>query len=424
MPDILEIEIRAGANVEELSRILEEAQLKLDSLCQSVGASSVEEARETAQTRDEAERLLKTAKQAEKEILGGLTLQQIEADIARLEPKIAGYVSTRVENPPICPDPETARAELEKASLALKQADTECRKARELASSAEQKYRKIREEHQNIQIRLELLNKDLAEKKTALEKDRKNISDNDLEIKLAEAKQIKIDIEAEVISKEAVLRSKNPHQAYEAAREAEEKLARNKKKLDAMQTELTQITTRLETLGESGLHEKLNTSRKELEFAVKEKLVEERKAQAVKLLFETMREEREKARQSYARPLKDKIDQLGSIIFGESFSVCLNENLQIVERTLDNISIPYESLSGGTREQLSLIFRLACSIIVAKEGGAPLIMDDTLGYTDPRRLLLMGEVLSQAADECQVVIFTCVPERYRNISKATVVCLE
>ena len=62
-------------------------------------------------------------------------------------------------------------------------------------------------------------------------------------------------------------------------------------------------------------------------------------------------------------------------------------------------------------------------MIVADEGGMPLIMDDALGYTDPDRLRLMGAILAKAAKECQIVIFTCVPERYANIGSASVVSL-
>ena len=62
-------------------------------------------------------------------------------------------------------------------------------------------------------------------------------------------------------------------------------------------------------------------------------------------------------------------------------------------------------------------------MIVAEEGGMPLIMDDALGYTDPNRLRLMGAVLAKAAKECQIVIFTCVPDRYGNIGSAAIVSL-
>lgn len=101
----------------------------------------------------------------------------------------------------------------------------------------------------------------------------------------------------------------------------------------------------------------------------------------------------------------------------------ISDDLQIASRTVKDVTVPFDSLSGGTKEQLSLIFRLACSMMVAKDGGAPLILDDALGYTDPERLRLMGAILAKAAKECQVVIFTCVPDRYSNIGEATIVPL-
>jgi len=66
---------------------------------------------------------------------------------------------------------------------------------------------------------------------------------------------------------------------------------------------------------------------------------------------------------------------------------------------------------------------ITCSMIVAKDGGTPVILDDALGYIDPERLKLMGAVLAVAAKECQIVIFTCVPERYAFIGEAAVVPL-
>jgi uncharacterized protein YhaN len=122
-------------------------------------------------------------------------------------------------------------------------------------------------------------------------------------------------------------------------------------------------------------------------------------------------------------PLKDKIEQLGRLVFDETFQVDISEELLISSRTLRGITVPFDSLSGGTREQLSLIFRAACSMIVAKDGGMPLILDDALGYTDHERLRLMGTVLAKAAKECQIVIFTCVPDRYGNVGEANVVAI-
>jgi transposase len=139
--------------------------------------------------------------------------------------------------------------------------------------------------------------------------------------------------------------------------------------------------------------------------------------------FRAQREERDNARRAYVAPLKEKIENLGRLVFNDTFEVEISDELRIESRTSKGVRIPFDSLSGGTKEQLSLIFRLACSIMVANDGGAPFIMDDALGYTDPERLQLMGAVLAKAAKECPVIIFTCVPDRYNNIGEATIVPL-
>lgn len=137
----------------------------------------------------------------------------------------------------------------------------------------------------------------------------------------------------------------------------------------------------------------------------------------------TMKEERDKARRAYVAPLKEKIERLGRLVFNNSFEVEVTEDLSVASRAMDGSNVPFESLSGGTKEQISMISRLACAMTVSKDGGASLILDDALGYTDPERLKLMGAVLAKAGKECQIIILTCVPDRYSNIGEATVVRL-
>jgi uncharacterized protein YhaN len=60
-------------------------------------------------------------------------------------------------------------------------------------------------------------------------------------------------------------------------------------------------------------------------------------------------------------------------------------------------------------------------MIVANDGGTPFILDDAVGYTNLESLKLMGAVLAVAARECQIIIFTCVPERYAFIGEAAIV---
>lgn len=95
------------------------------------------------------------------------------------------------------------------------------------------------------------------------------------------------------------------------------------------------------------------------------------RAAAAQVLFETMRRERDKARSAYVTPLKERVETLARLVYGDTLRVQISDDLRIVNRTLQDATVDFDSLSGGTKEQLSLIFRLACAMIVAEDGGAP-----------------------------------------------------
>jgi len=85
--------------------------------------------------------------------------------------------------------------------------------------------------------------------------------------------------------------------------------------------------------------------------------------------------------------------------------------------------LDFDQLSDGAQEQLGLIGRLACATIVSADGGAPVVFDDALGWTDPTRLDRMGAAIRSAGQSCQIIVLTCTPGRYGNVGTARVVQL-
>ena len=77
----------------------------------------------------------------------------------------------------------------------------------------------------------------------------------------------------------------------------------------------------------------------------------------------------------------------------------------------------------GAREQLGIISRLACAAIVSTDGGAPVVLDDALGWTDPDRVRRMGAAIASAGRDCQIIVLTCTPGRYSSVGGAKVVPL-
>ncbi len=134
-----------------------------------------------------------------------------------------------------------------------------------------------------------------------------------------------------------------------------------------------------------------------------------------------MTRHRDAARRRYVAPFRERIEGLARVVFGPTLEVELDDDLQIIRRTLDGKTIGWDDLSNGAKEQLAVISRLACAAMVSDDGGVPVIFDDALGNTDVPRLERMGAVLAAACGDSQVIVLTCMPNRYRNVGSARVV---
>jgi DNA repair exonuclease SbcCD ATPase subunit len=423
IPSALAIDVVAGTSTEKLSKKVAEARDSLESACRKAGVDNPEEARKAFEQRREAERIVKSKGEIEKENLRDLTYEQFEKKLIGLAKTVPDYLTKRVEKPEISSDLESAKKDRANAEDAQRKANLEWEEARESSDSARNVRDSLNATYQKARVQLEMLAQDLSRAREQLNRAVEAAPDEELESNLAEATRVVSLEKSNVESAEASLKARNPERVKASAEVAKGSLGTTQSRRATAQTELTEVQTRLKIHGEEGLHEKLNAAQSRFEHLEKDNRALFRRAAAARLLFETMRDERDKARRAYVAPLKEKIEHLGRLVFDVSFQVDVNEELQIASRTTNGITVPFGSLSGGTREQLSLLFRLACSMIVAKDGGTPLILDDALGYTDPERLRSMGIALARAARECQIIIFTCIPERYSNIGEATLVSM-
>jgi hypothetical protein len=423
IPHTLDVEITAGSSIEGLSRKVEETREGLDNACATAGVKNPDEARKAFEERRDASRDVEIKGQVEKDNLRDLAYEQLERKLYGLQKGVPEYLAKRVPEPAVCPDLDSAKKERANAEAAQRKANSEWESAREALDAARAIREGLNTKNQEARVQLDLLGRDLRHALDNLEKARKGVPDDAFDLNLAEAVRAVARDEGNVGSAEASLKAKSPDRVKTLAETAKGSLQTTQTRRSSAQTELTEVQTRLKIHGEEGLHEKLHMAQTHLERISHENESLFRRASVAKLLFESMREARDKARQAYVAPLKEKIEALGRLVFDDAFQVDINEDLQIASRTSKGVTVPFESLSGGTKEQLSLIFRLACSMIVAEDGGTPLILDDALGYTDPERLRLMGAVLAKAAKECQIIIFTCVPDRYGNIGEATVVAM-
>ncbi len=423
VPNVVELKMTPGRSVDALVAARDRAQRELDDLLAEAGVADLAEAERADGERRAAQETCARSEQAIHTHLRDLTPGQLREKIERLEKWVEPYPRERVAEPPLLEGFEsavTAKAEAKKAyaeaRAALEQAQRECdatvARADRLLEQAKETRGALRQGRQEEE-------RAAAELATA----RAQRGDEDIEKALAETEARRGRAERDYTRAKRLLDAQRPAQIRGLVDEAQRAVERSARTLEERKEEYRTLTARLEAQGQLGLYDECEEARTHFEHLRRELIRLEKRAGAARLLYLTMRDEREAARRSYVGPLRDKIVTLGQLVFGDSFTVELDEGLRVTSRTLAGVPLPLSHLSVGAREQLAIVSRLACALLVDPEEGVPLIFDDTLGHTDPARLEAMGAMLRGAGEHCQIIVLTCTPDRFRHVSGAEVIRL-
>lgn len=161
----------------------------------------------------------------------------------------------------------------------------------------------------------------------------------------------------------------------------------------------------------SGVAEDAEKAAAELEVARERHAAIERRAEAARYLRTLMLRHRDAARQRYAAPFVTALNSLARTVFGGDVDFELSEELKVEARSRDGETVSFDALSGGAKEQLSILTRFAIAQLVSDEP-VPVLIDDALGSTDSQRLQLMAALFSKAGKNTQVIVLTCMPQRY------------
>jgi hypothetical protein len=174
-------------------------------------------------------------------------------------------------------------------------------------------------------------------------------------------------------------------------------------------TKLEVLADRLARYGQSAPEEQLALAETEQKRAQRTYDALERRAQAAKLLFETLGSHREAERHRHTTPFRQRVERYAQRLFSPGVHVEIGPDLTIVSKTVGGVTVPFDSLSAGAREQLSLLARIACADLV---GSVPLILDDVLGHSDRDRLGDVAVILGQVADRTQIILLSHEPSRF------------
>jgi AAA ATPase domain len=410
--------VRAGREAGQSASALAETEARLASVCAQAGVDRLAQARQQAADRraalSEGDRL-NTQLQHD---LRDLTPDRMAKKIERLRERVGDGPDTLV---PVDFDAirrmvDDATALAAAAQGAQREWDDEVKRLQAHVHEAER-------QAAASQTEVELAARQLASAKEALAEARRQVGDGDLAAALEDAGQRARDAARALDQAAGAADKARPDDLKQALDNAAAVLAKVEGEQRGAEHESIRIRQKLAVLGEEGLHDRLGEAEADLEQRRRQRRAGEKRAAAARRLYETLERCRGEARRAYVAPLRDKVANFGRIVFGEDFSVELDEDLRIVTRTLGGVTVEFEQLSTGAREQLCVISRLACAALVAPDGGVPVVLDDALGWSDTKRLEKLGAVLSLAAQDAQVLVLTCLPERYRHVGAAHVVKL-
>lgn len=319
----------------------------------------------------------------------------------------------------------TAQRRLENARTGLAEAERLLGDAEFAAAQARKAADEDRSEAQQARARAELAGERLAAAVEALEAARALLADEDVEAAEVEATG---EVEAVLDELTAVQEQVDAAGADQVAGELADALAvatRLQGERDVLRDSLRTTEGRLEQSGRDGLATRRDTAELDLAAIRSEYESLKRRADAARRVYETLGRHRAEAQTKYSEPLQTRIEALGRSVYGPSFRVWLDDDLAVAERELDGARLRVDSLSTGAQEQLAIITRLAISHLVSTgEGSVPVIFDDALGWSDKARLRDMGALLGRAGDHGQIIILTCMPDRYEYVPRATYLKLE
>jgi DNA repair exonuclease SbcCD ATPase subunit len=190
---------------------------------------------------------------------------------------------------------------------------------------------------------------------------------------------------------------------------ARERLEAANSEVDEIEAQIYIAEGALEQVGGEVVREKHERAAEALEQlrSSEENLVVE--YEAWRLLLDTLRRaESEQAAhlgQALINPIGDLFEALTHGRYGP---LELGPNLETEGIVAAGQPRDVTSLSIGTRDQLSTIFRLC----LAGQLGSFLLLDDQLAQSDPKRMEWFMQLLRESAKRMQIVILTCRPDDY------------
>lgn len=163
-----------------------------------------------------------------------------------------------------------------------------------------------------------------------------------------------------------------------------------------------------------------NEADRELDRAVAERDSILARAEAARLLEEVLARHQKETRRRYIEPFRVALRDLGRATYQDpTFDVDVSDELVVDSRSMGGVTLPFDNLSTGAKEQMSILIRLATASLVSPDDAVPILFDDTLGYSDRSRLRRIVDTIESRDGVGQIIIFTANEDRFAGLDSAT-----
>ncbi|AJY27369.1 AAA domain protein [Burkholderia thailandensis 34] len=408
LPGIGSLEIvPGGSDLAEVARELRSVAERQAAALERLGLPSLEAAEARRETHREYEADIKT-REAKLKILAPAGIDALRGELAALRARLE-ECEKRLAELPVRPNdadslPSVADAEVteEKARRDLERLDGELNQAGLTMANAQSALEAAQREVKAAQAKLAAPGR--AERLSKARKD------------LLEAKAAGAGYASEIETLDAQVRAARPDVLLQDIKRWRSSADALERAYDERRGRIERLEAELQALGAQGLEEKRADVARELEQTHRRIAEMQRRANALDYLLELLRRKRAAVTQRLHAPLQRHLNHYVQLLFPQA-TLELGEDF--VPRLLNRPGTEagdFHDMSFGAREQMGVISRLAYADLLKEAGRPTLIMlDDALVHSDDERLAQMKRVLFDAATRHQILLFSCHPEKWRDL---------
>ncbi|QDL93977.1 chromosome segregation protein SMC (plasmid) [Paroceanicella profunda] len=182
---------------------------------------------------------------------------------------------------------------------------------------------------------------------------------------------------------------------------------------------LLRATERIRAMADGAIEERRDELRGRLEEAQARAARLEGEVRALQRLRAALESTRSAARDAYFGPVRDELKPLLNILHAEADLAFDSDSLLPAALSRGATEEAFDTLSGGTQEQIAILTRLAFARLFARQGRPlPIVLDDALVYSDDSRIVKMFTALTRVAQGQQILVFSCRQLAFQDLGGA------